>query len=85
MYKISKYKDKICTSSNTRVSYNSIGNKGKCFAGFATVTEKSHCLFDSLARFVKCVKYKHKPQVQLFLPIVYKFLHILHSSGFWLN
>jgi len=41
MYKISKYKDKICTSSNTGVSYNNVGNKGKCFADFVTVTKNN--------------------------------------------
>jgi len=38
-------------SSNTEVSYNNIGNTGKSFAGFATVTENNslpHRFFDSL-------------------------------------
>ena len=58
----------IKMSFNTGVSYNNIGNAGKCFAGFATVTE-NYSLPLRFLGFLKCVKYKHKPHVEFFLPI----------------
>jgi hypothetical protein len=40
-------------SSNTGVSYNNIGNTGKCFAGFTTVTENKSLPLRFLDSFCK--------------------------------